>query len=130
MTAAMKAVADKALWEARAITLAEEQHLIHRASYLGQGVYGENLREAPSKTTDCAVYVVHVWPVNEAACCSCLAAWFTGGLRPLWRRDPGRATETGGREGREGREGSEDSEGSEGSEGDTALRWFCHGGEW
>jgi hypothetical protein len=106
---------DLARWQARAIMLAEEHHLVHRACFLGTGVYGESLWEVPSKTTDGAVYVVHVWLETEAACCSCLAAWFARacghcGAAILAERQKQAA--------------------ERGSEGDTAMRWFCHGGEW
>jgi hypothetical protein len=105
---------NRARWEARAITIAEEHHLTGRARYLGIGVHGESLWEVPSMTTGC-VYVVHVWPVTMGATCSCLAASFAGACRHcgsaiLAERQKQTA--------------------ERGSESDTAMRWFAHGGEW
>ncbi|HEV2460716.1 MAG TPA: hypothetical protein VGS80_20370 [Ktedonobacterales bacterium] len=58
-------------WEARAIVLAEDAHLVHRARYLGQGVQGASLWQVPSKASD-GVYVVHIWQ-HAGATCNCTA---------------------------------------------------------
>jgi hypothetical protein len=59
-------------WEARAIVLAEDSHLVHRARYLGQGIYGESLWQVPSKSSDGGCYVVHIWQ-HAGATCNCTA---------------------------------------------------------
>ncbi|HEV2460941.1 MAG TPA: hypothetical protein VGS80_21525 [Ktedonobacterales bacterium] len=114
MTSATQAV-DKARWEARAITLAEEHHLTGRTRYLGVGVHGESLWEVPSVTTG-SVYMARVWPVTMGAVCSCLAMSF--GHRACGHAGAAILAER------------QKQAAERGSESDTAVRWLAHGGPW
>jgi hypothetical protein len=118
MTAATKRLTPGE-WEMQAITLAEEAHLVHRARFLGTGVYGNSLWQVPSTMTDGTVYVVQVWPTMLGAVCSCFA-------KSLGHRACAHAGAA--LVGEHQKQAAE--RGSGGDEGDTALRWFAHGGEW
>ena len=114
MTSATK-TRDPARWEARAISLAVEGHLIHRASYAGTGRYGESLWQVPSKRADGTYYIVHVWPAILIATCTCTASLYS---KPCAHCGVALIAE------------GHKQQAEHGSEGDTALRWFAHGGEW
>ena len=121
MTASVRAQTqtDQMQFKARAITLAEEAHLVHRARFLGTGVYVERLWQVPSTTADGTVYVVQVWPYTMGAVCSCFA--HSLGHRACSHAGAALVGEC---------QKQATERGSGGSEGDTALRWFAHGGEW
>jgi hypothetical protein len=72
-TAAVRRMS-RAQWEARAVVLAEEGHLVHSARLLGTGVHGERLWRVPSKSTG-SCYVVHVWQ-HAGALCTCTAGLY------------------------------------------------------
>jgi hypothetical protein len=114
MTTAKKSL-DRARWEARAISLAEEGHLIHRASYAGTGCHGESLWRVSSKRTDGTYYIVHVWPAIMTATCTCTASMYS---KPCAHCGAALLAE------------GQKQAAEHGSEGDTAPRWFAHGGEW
>jgi hypothetical protein len=61
-------------WEARAISLAEQHHLVHRARYIGQGIVDEPLYQVPSRSQDGSCHVVRLYTATGRVACSCHAS--------------------------------------------------------
>lgn len=101
-------------WEARAVALADQHHLIHRAHYMGQGLVEEALYQVPSRTHDGSVHIVRLYSVTGRVSCTCHAGTYGKacshvGAALVADRQRQEALRT---------------------PQDDAMRWFCHGGDW
>lgn len=102
-----RAIKTRAEWDARALQLAEEHHLVYRAKCIGPNAGGWYVFSTPSSRDDSVRYVQQVNPITGECKCGCTAGSYgnpcghAGSALHAWRQIANAMSEAGKRASRD-----------------------------